>query len=91
MGLGVGLVGERGLVGEVVFADGRGVGGVGGGGRWAGVGGVGVVGEAAGGFLRGDLKGLERVEGGLRRRRLRGGGGEGMVGGLKACDDWSSL
>lgn len=37
-------------------------------------------GEVAGGFLRGDLKGLDRAEGPLRRRRLRGGGGEGMVG-----------
>jgi len=74
VGLGVDLVVERGCLGEVALAGGREVGG-------GGVGGVGVDGEAAGGVLRGDLKGLERVEEGLRRRRLRGGGGEGMVGG----------
>lgn len=48
-------------------------------------------GEATGGFLRGDLKGLERAEEGPRRRRLRGGGEEGMMGWLKACGYWVSL
>lgn len=54
------------------------------GGGWVSVGGGPVDGEATGGVLRGDLKGLERAEGGSRRRRLRGGGEEGMMGGLKA-------